>query len=467
VGKYHLQFAQKVDPVASLVRPVDKIIEEVGPENLPLVRCDSSIQALVRMLSDVSRMHQLLRQLGCTDVTSLHTLDRAILERAYGVLKQIAAQVPQLDAARAHVQTLYATKHQLEDNTDNNMQDVEDNASIHTRLKEEEANTTAIAQATSKKKAVEYELEQLSNAFFQLVPLAHMAGHGAIRAITTLVDVGKHVEQLRQFVDLHVTKKLLLGCQLRAHEMHPLDYLYLGLGVSLTLLASDHVEYERISQYVYAGQSRSAIEIQAVWQLRRHGEDERFAAFRHLPNRTLLWHGSNMVNLNGILSQGLRIAPPEAAASGYMFGKGVYFSDSFLKSIDYCRDNNDRHTPEGTSKCLLLAEVALGTSLQVHTAQYMEHAQPGTHSTHSIGMNGPDPRGTVVLPDGLVWPLGRITPVAVPTGWKPTGPPPPASQAYHCTRSNEFVVYNTDQVALRYLVQVGPPSARYLKSLKK
>jgi len=29
----------------------------------------------------------------------------------------------------------------------------------------------------------------------------------------------------------------------------------------------------------------------------------------------------------GIMSQGLRIAPPEAPKTGYMFGKGVYFAD--------------------------------------------------------------------------------------------------------------------------------------------
>lgn len=32
----------------------------------------------------------------------------------------------------------------------------------------------------------------------------------------------------------------------------------------------------------------------------------------------------------GILSQGLRIAPPEAPVTGYMFGKGVYFADVSL-----------------------------------------------------------------------------------------------------------------------------------------
>lgn len=42
-----------------------------------------------------------------------------------------------------------------------------------------------------------------------------------------------------------------------------------------------------------------------------------------------------MFNFLGILSQGLRIAPPEAPPTGYMFGKGVYFADMFDKSFGY------------------------------------------------------------------------------------------------------------------------------------
>lgn len=34
------------------------------------------------------------------------------------------------------------------------------------------------------------------------------------------------------------------------------------------------------------------------------------------------WHGSRLTNWVGILSQGLRIAPPEAPKTGYRFGKG-------------------------------------------------------------------------------------------------------------------------------------------------
>ena len=47
----------------------------------------------------------------------------------------------------------------------------------------------------------------------------------------------------------------------------------------------------------------------------------------------LLWHGSRLTNWVGILSKGLRIAPPEAPVTGYMFGKGVYFADMVSQYI--------------------------------------------------------------------------------------------------------------------------------------
>jgi hypothetical protein len=40
-----------------------------------------------------------------------------------------------------------------------------------------------------------------------------------------------------------------------------------------------------------------------------------------IKNRKLLWHGSRLTNWPGILKHGLKIAPPEAPVTGYMFGK--------------------------------------------------------------------------------------------------------------------------------------------------
>lgn len=61
-----------------------------------------------------------------------------------------------------------------------------------------------------------------------------------------------------------------------------------------------------------------------------------------------------MQNYGGILSQGLRIAPPEAPVNGYAYGKGVYFANAFATSTGYCYNNNTNE------KLMLLCEVAVG-----------------------------------------------------------------------------------------------------------
>lgn len=56
--------------------------------------------------------------------------------------------------------------------------------------------------------------------------------------------------------------------------------------------------------------------------------------------------------------KGLRIAPPEAPVTGYMFGKGIYFADMVSKSANYCMTSKNNDTG-----LLLLCEVALGEML--------------------------------------------------------------------------------------------------------
>jgi poly [ADP-ribose] polymerase len=62
-----------------------------------------------------------------------------------------------------------------------------------------------------------------------------------------------------------------------------------------------------------------------------------------------------MSNFVGILTQGLRIAPPEAPASGYLYGKGAYFADLIEKSTNYtCYSSTNNEF------LILLCQVAVG-----------------------------------------------------------------------------------------------------------
>jgi len=71
----------------------------------------------------------------------------------------------------------------------------------------------------------------------------------------------------------------------------------------------------------------------------------RFKVFKKSKvDRMLLWHGSRTTNFAGIISQGLKIAPPEAPVTGYMFGKGIYFADMVSKSANYCQTTRTNNT---------------------------------------------------------------------------------------------------------------------------
>jgi len=141
----------------------------------------------------------------------------------------------------------------------------------------------------------------------------------------------------------------------------------------------------------------------------------------------------------GILSGGLRIAPPEAPVTGYMFGKGVYFADMVTKSANYCFAN--RQNPTGV---LMLCDVALGKQYERLTSEYeagKSCAKAKCDSTWGKGKSAPDRKGEVDAPGlpGVRVPMGK----GGPTGVRDS------SLLY-----NEFIVYDIKQIRQKYVLKV-------------
>lgn len=163
-------------------------------------------------------------------------------------------------------------------------------------------------------------------------------------------------------------------------------------------------------------------------------------AYKDVPNHFLLFHGSAMYNYLGILSQGLRIAPPEAPPTGYMFGKGVYFADMFDKSFAYA----NRGYEQQDSFLMILCEVVLGKSRELHSAEYIEKIDHPFSSVKGCGRRGPGYKHTVTCPNGVKIPLGKV--INYEEG-KP-------AQKLFVLEHNEYIVYNTSQIRMRYIVQI-------------
>lgn len=275
-----------------------------------------------------------------------------------------------------------------------------------------------------------------SNRFYTLIP--HNFGISGPKILESSEEIKNKCDMLDALLEMEIAYNLLRDTT--DGKQNPLDNHYKQLKTDIEILDKSSEEFKMIDKYVQnthaATHTQYKLEIEEVFAVKRQGEDQRFKPFKKLPNRKLLWHGSRTTNFAGILSQGLRIAPPEAPVTGYMFGKGIYFADMVSKSANYCCTHSQ--SPTGL---LLLCEVALGNMHERYKADYIEKLPKGKHSTLGRGQTEPDPKDVYKLDDGVEVPYGTGVPAA------------------HNKKSdllyNEYIVYDVAQVKVRYLIRMN------------
>ncbi|XP_034558442.1 poly [ADP-ribose] polymerase 2 isoform X2 [Notolabrus celidotus] len=287
-----------------------------------------------------------------------------------------------------------------------------------------------------KKKGSNRELLEACNQFYTRIP--HDFGLKTPPIIRTENELKEKITLLEALSDIQIAVKMVQSSE--NSDEHPLDRQYQSLKCQLQPLESSCEEYKVIDKYLQSTHASThsdyTMTVLDMFSVDRDSESNNFNSQLH--NRTLLWHGSRLSNWVGILSQGLRVAPPEAPVTGYMFGKGIYFADMSSKSANYCFASQSNNN----IGLLLLCEVALGDSNELLDADYEANNLPaGKHSTKGLGQTGPDPQNSVTL-DGTMVPMGpgKKTKVARTNSY---------SLLY-----NEFVVYNPAQTRMKYLLRV-------------
>jgi hypothetical protein len=192
-----------------------------------------------------------------------------------------------------------------------------------------------------------------------------------------------------------------------------------------------------------------------IYAVERLGERENIKTWDKIGNKMLLWHGTKPENIVGILQTGFRIAPACAESTGAMFGPGVYFTDLFSKAYNYT-SGNQFHTYGGfgqnkkkvkaPKKYVFLCEVALGHSRKLYNSeQVTDLPNSKNHSVMGVGRTGPDPAANIYLPSGCIVPLGKSI----------NNPEPKLPQGqWWGLNHNEYVVYDTTQVRIKYMVEL-------------
>lgn len=139
-------------------------------------------------------------------------------------------------------------------------------------------------------------------------------------------------------------------------------------------------------------------------------------------NVAMLLHGSRTVNISGILRTGLRMPKQLVGVqiTGFLLGEGAYFADDWRKSDGYTSRPGAYYAGSGgiggRGAFMFLADVTLGTPECCRVARGYKNPPPGCHSV-----------------------FGKAHFTDMGYGSK--------------LQNNEWVVYDTSQISLRYLVE--------------
>lgn len=196
-----------------------------------------------------------------------------------------------------------------------------------------------IINDTGKSEKKRKELMEACNQFYTRIP--HYFGMKVPPMISSIDEVKNKIQLLEALNDITLGIKAIKEEEIKEEPEdeiievpNPLDAQYKKLDVKLEPLDHGSEDFSLLEQYIQSthGKTHSqyTLEVEDIFICQKES-----LGFKDKGNRMLLFHGSRLSNYAGILSQGLRIAPPEAPVTGYMFGKGCYFADCASKSANY------------------------------------------------------------------------------------------------------------------------------------
>lgn len=160
-------------------------------------------------------------------------------------------------------------------------------------------------------------IEEWTNKYYSTIP--HVFGRNRPPMIDNHEAIIKEVTMLDNLSDMEVANTIMKANHKSKDgtSVSKLDRHFEDLNMKeLNVLDHKSNEYQQIQKLLLNTSSDGhglRYRLQDVFKVERYGEAERFEkAIKKLKDRQtfLLWHGSRTTNYGGILSQGLRIAPP-------------------------------------------------------------------------------------------------------------------------------------------------------------
>ncbi|KAL6036323.1 hypothetical protein STEG23_016438 [Scotinomys teguina] len=244
--------------------------------------------------------------------------------------------------------------------------------------------------------------------FYRLIPHEHPASEEI------------NLRLLAQKEDLcQLVRDMVNVCEANLSKPNPPSLAkYRALRCKIEHVEQNTEEFSRVRKEVLQSRhGKSPVDVLQIFRVGRVNEATEFLS--KLGNVRPLFHGSPVRNILGILSRGL-LLPKVAEDRGVQrtdagnLGIGIYFSDSLSTSLKYS------HAGETDgSRLLVICDVALGKCMDLFKKDFsLTEAPPGYDSVHGVSETA-----------------------SVPTDFE----------------DDEFVVYKTNQVKMKYIVKFCIP----------
>lgn len=392
-GKYFLSEISYEDELKDVKTDTDKV-------DIPDSQLDERVQDFIKMVSDVNMMTNTLIQLDIdTEKLPLGKIKQTQLDKAKDILDNIQTKLGEIDK-------LDKDKKQV----------------IQLELLKKEVTT-------------------LSSKYYTLVPYACARKRPPV--INTTKMTNKYKETLDDLGNIAIGVQIINNVK---SDENPIDAIYKDINTIIKPLAKNSKMWKEITTYVantHGPTHGYKLEIIDILEVEQIGKKEQFTNYckdnkLDISNNTLLFHGTPQSCVLSIFKRDFYLDPSKLGdvnvqIAGKMFGYGVYFADT-LKSFNYTRANQTNDIG-----CMLLGEVALGTSLEKDNADYYINKtsleKVGCQSTKGLGRWEPGSTKTI---NGVKIPNGPIKEVRNKAN----------------LRYNEFIIYDVNQVLIKYLIIV-------------
>lgn len=161
------------------------------------------------------------------------------------------------------------------------------------------------------------QLREASNRFYTLIPHSFSVKRPSI--IDSIETVNTKAELLESLLNMEIIYGFMN--ESKVEQINPIDVCYSKLKATIDPVDRNSAEFQRLCQIVRDTHGPThehySIDVMEIFKVQRDAEhDECRGVFQKLDGHRLLWHGSRLMNIVSILSNGLKIAPPEAPHTG-------------------------------------------------------------------------------------------------------------------------------------------------------